>query len=49
MGEKLGDRQVIESLIRDSRQMGISATKAEKMAREAMIQADRTLREQGKR
>ena len=48
-GEKQGDRAVMETLIRDQRQAGVSGPKAEAGARKAMLEVDRRLREQGKR
>lgn len=49
MGERKNDRQVIDSLTQDAIRAGIPADKAKDMARRAMTEADRGLREQGKR
>lgn len=48
-GERKGDREVMDSLIRDQREAGISARDAEARARRVMAKVDRQLREQGKR
>lgn len=48
-GEGQGDRKVMDGLIRDLRQAGVSGQKAEEKARQAMREADRRLRDQGKR
>lgn len=49
MGEKQGDREVKDGLIRDLRDSGVSSRTAEEKARKALLEADRRLREQGKR
>lgn len=48
-GEKEGDRKVMENNIRDLREAGLPAKKAEEMARESLRRCDAKLREQGKR
>lgn len=48
-GEGQRDRQVIDTLIRDQVQSGVSPRVAEDKAKKAMTEADRRLREQGKR
>lgn len=48
-GEKRGDRDVMDQLVRDLRQAGVKHETAEEKARKAMRDADRRLRDQGKR
>lgn len=48
-GEKKGDRKVMDGLVRDAVKAGVAPSKAQKMARDAMVKADRQAREQGKR
>lgn len=49
MGEKQGDRDVKDSLIRDLRDSGLSSKVSEEKARKALLEADRRMRAQGKR
>jgi hypothetical protein len=49
MGEKQGDREVMNGLVRDQVKSGVPAGKAQDNARKAMLEVDRKLREQGKR
>lgn len=48
-GEKKGDREIMESLIRDQRAAGVGAREAEERARRVMSKVDRQLTQQGKR
>jgi hypothetical protein len=49
VGEREGDRKVIEENTRSIMRHGVDPRRAEKMARDAMIKVDRELREKGKR
>lgn len=49
MGERDGDRKVIENTTRDMINSGVNPRKAEQLARESMIRVDRKLRNEGKR
>lgn len=48
-GEKQGDREVKENLVKDLRGVGASPRVAEEKARKAMLEADRRLRALGRR
>lgn len=48
-GEREGDRKVKDDLIRDLRRSGVDSRTAEEKAIKALREADRRLREQGKR
>lgn len=48
-GEGQRDRDVMDGLVRDLRQSGVSGQTAEEKARKAMREADRRLQEQGNR
>lgn len=49
MGERQGDREVLDRLTKDAIDAGMSSETARRKAREAMLEVDRRLREQGKR
>lgn len=48
-GERQGDREVIAQHTQELIGMGVKRDKAEQMARQGMVNADRKLREQGRR
>ncbi len=48
-GEKQGDRENMNRLIRDQVESGVRPDLAKEQARKAMLEMDRRLREQGKR
>lgn len=48
-GERKGDRETMDRLVKDQVQSGIKPQIAEEKARRAMLEADRRLQEQGKR
>lgn len=48
-GERQGDREVIAQHTQELIGMGVKRDKAEQMARQGMVNADRQLREQGRR
>tara|TARA_R110000823_G_scaffold4724_1_gene18703 strand:+ start:1664 stop:1813 length:150 start_codon:yes stop_codon:yes gene_type:complete len=49
MGEKIGDRKVMDTNVRDMVESGVKPERARKEARESMQRVDRKLRDQGKR
>lgn len=49
MAERDGDRQIMETNVRDLVQGGVKYDKAQQMARESMIRTDRKLEREGKR
>lgn len=49
MGERQGDREVMDRNKRDLVDAGVKPEKADQMARDSMKRVDRKLREEGKR